>query len=118
MSHTMNIKIEMTDKAAIIAAAKRLGLQIAEGSHRLYSSTEEGLAIYLPGWKYPIVIKGKEVAMDNYNGRWGAESELKKFQAYYGLEKAKAEAKKKGYRVWEKMNGNEIELKIQVSGRF
>lgn len=118
MSHTTNISIEMNDKAAIIAASKRLGYKCLEGAHKLYSSTETGMGVWLPEWRYPIVIQDKKIAIDNYNGRWGNEAEVNKFRAYYGLEKAKAEARKKGYRIWEKMNGNEIELKIQISGRF
>jgi len=119
MSHTMNVSIEMNDKAAILAAAKRLGYKVEEGPHKLYASTEEGIGVWLPDWRYPIVVQEKKIAMDNYNGRWGSETEVNKFRAYYGLEKAKAEARKKGYRVWEKMNDkNELELKIQISGRF
>ena len=42
MSHTMNIQIELHDRAALEAACQRLGLTIQEGRHKLYSSTEEG----------------------------------------------------------------------------
>jgi len=119
MSHTMNINLEIHDRDALLAACQRLGLTITEGRHKLYSSTEEGIAISLPGWRYPVVIKSDgTVAYDNYNGNWGKIEELNKLKAYYGLEKAKAEARKKGYSVYETFNARtqELELRIQVGG--
>lgn len=119
MSHTMNIEIELHDRAALEAACQRLGLTIQEGRHKLYSSTEEGLGIYLPEWKYPIVIKNDgSIAYDNYNGNWGAIEELNKLRAYYGLEKAKIEARRRGYSVYETYNNRtqEIELRIRLGG--
>ncbi|HOL44682.1 MAG TPA: hypothetical protein PLN56_11370 [Methanoregulaceae archaeon] len=118
MSHTMNVRIELHDRDALEAACQRLGLTIIEGKHKLYSSTEEGLGIRLPGWKYPVVIKDGTVAYDNYRGSWGKLEELNKLRAYYGLEKAKMEARKRGYSVYESFNGNtqELELRIRVGG--
>ncbi len=119
MSHTMNIKIELHDRAALEAACQRLGLQMVEGKHKLYSSTEEGIAIFLPGWKYPAIVKADgTVAYDNYNGSWGDMREFHKLEAYYGVEKAKIEARKKGYSVYEHYNDRtqEIELRIQIGG--
>jgi hypothetical protein len=119
MSHTMNIQLELHDRDALEAACQRLGLTMTEGRHKLYSTTEEGIAISLPGWKYPVVIKEDgSVAYDNYNGNWGNIQELNKLKAFYGLEKAKAEARKKGYSVYESFNDRtqELELRIQVGG--
>jgi len=119
MSHTMNIQLELHDKDALLAACERLGLTMTEGRHKLYASTEEGIAISLPGWKYPVVVKGDgTVAYDNYNGRWGDISQLNKLKAYYGLEKAKIEARKKGYSVYETFNNRtqELELRIKLEG--
>jgi hypothetical protein len=119
MSHTMNISIELHDRAALEAACQRLGLTMKEGRHKLYSTIEEGIAISLPKWNYPIVVKSDgTVAYDNYNGNWGRIEELNKLKAFYGLEKAKAEARKKGYSVYETFNDRtqEIELRIQVGG--
>lgn len=117
MSHTMNISIELHDRAALEAACQRLGLRMEEGVHRLYSSTEEGIGIFLPGWRYPVVIKNDgTIAYDNYNGQWGRDDELNKLRAYYGLEKAKIEARKRGYSVYETFNDRtqEIELRIRL----
>jgi len=119
MSHTMNLTIELHDRAALEAACQRLGLTLVEGRHTLYSTTEEGLAVHLPGWKYPVIVKTDgTIAYDNYQERWGKIEELNKLRAYYGLEKAKIEARKKGYSVYEHYNDRtqEIELRIQIGG--
>jgi len=119
MSHTMNIQLELHDKDALFAACERLGLTMTEGRHRLYQTEEEGIAVRLPGWKYPVVVKEDGmIAYDNYNGRWGKEEELNKLKAFYGLEKAKIEARKRGYSVYETFNNRtqEIELRIQIGG--
>ncbi len=119
MSHTMNIKIELHDREALFAACERLGLRIEDGKFKLYSSTEEGLGIFLREWRYPIIVKNDgTIAYDNYNGQWGQEEELNKLRAYYGLEKAKIEARKKGYSVYESYNDRtqELELRIRVEG--
>jgi len=115
----MNIKIELHDREALEYACQRLGLTIIEGKHKLYSSTEEGLAVCLSGWKYPVVIKNDgTIAYDNYSGSWGKPEELNKLRAYYGVEKAKIEARKKGYSVYETFNSHtqEFELRIRVRG--
>jgi len=119
MSHTMNVQLELRDQDALLEACKRLNLQVKQGRFKLYSSTEEGLGVFLPGWKYPVVIKQDgSVAYDNYDGNWGKVDELNKLKAYYGLEKAKMEARKKGYTVYESFNDRtqELELRIQIGG--
>lgn len=117
MSHTMNIEIELHDRAALEAACQRLGVRMIEGIHRLYQTVEEGIGICLPGWKYPVVVKDDgSVAYDNYGGSWGNISEFNKLRAYYGVEKAKIEARKRGYSVQEIFNNRtqEIELRIKM----
>lgn len=117
MSHTMNIRIELHDRAALEAACQRLGLQMVEGTHKLYQTVEEGIAVFLPGWRYPVIVKNDgTIAYDNYNENWGKEKELNKLRAYYGVEKAKIEARRRGYSVYETFNANtkEIELRIRL----
>ena len=119
MSHTMNIQLELHNRDALLAACQRLGLTMTEGRHTIHSTIEEGIAVRLPGWRYPAIVKNDgSVAIDNFNGSWGRIEELNKLKAYYGLEKAKAEARKKGYSVCETYNDRtqEIELRIQVGG--
>jgi len=115
MSHTMNIEIELHDETVLKAACKRLGLECVSGKHRLFGSEEEGLGIKLKGWKYPIVVKKNGVvSMDNYNGKWGNIKELNKLKSYYGVEKAKLEARRKGYRYIEKTNIQENYLILEI----
>jgi hypothetical protein len=113
----MNIKTEITDVEALRAACQRLGYELKEsGSFRLYSSNELGAGVMLPGWSYPVVIREDgTLAMDNYAGRWGDISELHKLEAYYGLEKAKLEAWKKGYSIQEDIDAETQELVLQIN---
>jgi len=117
MSHTMNIELELHDMDALTEACNKLGLQMKSGVHKLYSTEEEGIAIQLNGWQYPVVVKSDgTIAYDNYNGRWGDISKLYELKAHYGLEKAKIEARKKGYSFYESYNPvtREIELHIRL----
>ena len=117
MSSTFNVEIEMHDKQALEKACERLGIKIQEGSHKLYAGTEKGTGVFLPEWRYPVVIKESgTIAYDNYNGSWGKIEELNKLKAFYGAEKAKIEARKKGYTCFEKWNEQtkEIEVRIQI----
>lgn len=116
MSHTMNIKTELKDVAALAEACKRLGLKTQYGKVRLYGSQETGAGVFLPGWNYPIVVTDDgTVKYDNYGGRWGNIEELHKLEAYYGLEKAKLEAWKQGYTVTEGYDENAHELTLIVN---
>ena len=57
----------------------------------------------LPGWRYPAVIEPLTgvVRYDNFNGVWGEQAQLDRFMQSYAVEKAKLEARKKGYAVSE-----------------
>jgi hypothetical protein len=118
MSHTLNIKTEIRDINALTAACTRLNIPMTiGGTHKLFESTEEGTAVHLEGWLYPAVIKTDgSVAYDTYNGLWGKDQKLHELTAYYGLEKAKIEARKKGYSVYEARHEQtrKLELRIRV----
>ena len=120
MSHIVEIKTEIRDEQAIRAACIRL--QLAPPEHktcRLFSVTETGLAIQLPGWQYPIVCQTDtgSVKFDNYNGHWGKQEELNKFLQAYAVEKARLEARKKGHRVSEsKLEDGSIKVTVHVGG--
>jgi hypothetical protein len=104
MSHLVTIEPRIQDTAAISAACQRLGLpQPVQGTANLYSGEVSGLLLHLPGWQYPAVIdplSGK-VQYDNYDGDWGELAHLNSFLQAYAVEKAKVEARKKGYQVSE-----------------
>ena len=118
MSHTMNIQIEMHDKAVLLSACMRLGITAIEGCHKLYNSTEKGLGISLKDWRFPVVVKADgSVSYDNYNGSWGHIDRFNELKSYYGLEKAKIEARKQGYSFYETANQDgDMQLKIRVEG--
>lgn len=116
MSHTMNIKTEMRDPAAIAAAAEILKVPVQQGTFDLYSTKQiKGTALYLQGWMYPAVIREDgTVFLDNYGGRWGDEKKLTEFMAHYGREKTKAEALAQGYTFMESYNEDTKELELEI----
>lgn len=118
MSHTMNIAIDMRDRAALKAACDRLAIHYSEGQHRLYNTTRTGFGVYLPGWNFPVVVNDDgTVDLDNYGGRWGKMEALHKLQAYYGAAKATAEARKLGHEVYEYQDQNgDLRLRVVIGG--
>ena len=120
MSHIVEIKTEVRDEAAVQSSCSRLHLPRAKrGTFELYSSTETGLAIELPHWKYPVVANTDtgELRYDNYQGRWGSQEFLDQFLQMYAVEKAKIEARKKGHTVTEqRLDGGSIKLTVNVGG--
>lgn len=120
VSHTVEVRTQVKDLAAIRAACLRLGLlPPVEGQHRLFSETVAGVGVQLPGWTYPAVfdMTTGTVRIDNYGERWGATVELQKFQQAYAVEKARIEARRKGHTVSEQtLSDGSIKLTIQVKG--
>lgn len=106
MSHIVVIATKVYDSAALTAACRRLGLaEPVHGNVRLFSGEATGLSVTLPGWQYPIVVDTAvgSIKYDNYEGRWGDLAELQRFLQMYAVEKAKLEARKKGYGVTEQV---------------
>jgi hypothetical protein len=104
MSHIVTIETRVHDSAALTAACRRLGLaEPIYGNVQLFSADATGLSVKLPGWQYPIVVDTAEgsIKYDNYEGRWGDPAELGRLLQMYAVEKAKLEARKKGYCVTE-----------------
>ena len=104
MSHIVVIENRVYDTAALTAACRRLGLaDPVRGNVRLFSGDATGLSVELPGWRYPIVVDTADgsVKYDHYEGRWGDPEKLGKLLQMYAVEKAKMEARKKGYWVTE-----------------
>lgn len=101
MSHVVQIKTEVREMSVVKRVARRLGLtqEPAERSVRLYSGQASGIAVELPGWKYPVVfdVKTGEAKYDNYNGSWGAQQHLDKFLQLYPIEAAKQMAELNGH---------------------
>ena len=116
MSHLVTIKTRLHDTAAITAACQRLNLAApVQGTAKLFSGEATGLLVHLPDWLYPAVFDtaSGEVQFDNYEGRWGDQQHLDRFLQLYAVEKAKIEARKKGYQVSEQalQDGS---IKVQI----
>ncbi len=120
MSHIVTIKTEIRDPVALAAACGRLDLeQPVEGEARLFSGSATGLIVKLPGWRYPVVVDtvARQVRYDNYEGRWGQQSELDRLLQAYAVEKGKLEARRAGHTVTEQsLADGSIKLTIQVGG--
>ncbi len=120
MSHIVQIQTQVRDATAVVAACRRLGLAPpVQQTAKLFSSTETGLTVHLPGWHYPVVcdVASGSVKFDNFNGHWGQQQELDRFLQAYACERAKIEARKKGHSVSEQtLADGSIKLTIQVTG--
>jgi hypothetical protein len=116
MSHIVTVEAKLHDIHALQAACQRLGLeQPTQGTTRLFSGEASGVLVKLPGWLYPVVIDTLTglVRFDNYGERWGKQAELDRFLQAYAVEKARLEAKKKGYQVSEQtLQDGSIRLQI------
>ena len=120
MSHVVQIKTQVRDAEAVRAACRRLFLaEPVQGTTRLFSGEATGLAVQLPGWRYPAVcqLDTGQIQFDNFQGNWGEQKELDLFLQSYAVEKAKLEARKKGHTVSEQqLQDGSVKLTIQVSG--
>jgi hypothetical protein len=100
MSHIVTVKTQMRDGVALAAACRRLGLaEPMRETVQLFSGQATGLAVRLPNWQYPVVVdvEAGEVHFDNFNGEWGEQSALDRLVQSYAVEKARLEARRKGF---------------------
>ena len=99
MSHTLTIKTEIRDFAAIRSTCRRLKLaQPTQGEVRLFDRVATGIGVQLDGWRFPVCIEiDGNLLFDNFGGFWGNPENLGEFQQMYAIEKAKLEARKQGY---------------------
>jgi hypothetical protein len=120
MSHIVEIRTEVRDPVAAAAACRRLGLpEPAHGTAKLFSGEATGLLVSLPGWAYPAVFDTVTglLRYDNYGGSWGPQEHLGRFLQAYAVERAKIEARKKGYATTEQtLADGSIRLTISVGG--
>ena len=117
MSHIVTVQTRLHDPAAVTAACQRLGLPVpTHGTAKLYSGEATGLLVQFPGWQFPAVIDtvSGTVHFDNYEGRWGNQSQLDKFQQLYAVEKAKLEARKKNLAATE-LTLQDGSIRLQVT---
>ena len=116
MSHVVSLQTRLYDPIAVAAACQRLNLAPPQhGTAQLFSGEAVGLMVQLPDWQFPIVIDTLTgiVHYDNYQGIWGAQEHLDRFLQLYAVERAKLEARKKGYTVSEQaLHGGSIKVQI------
>jgi hypothetical protein len=104
MSHIVTVESRVHDPVALATACQRLNLAApVQGTAQLFSGEATGLLVQLPGWEYPAVIDTLTGTMryDNYEGRWGNQQHLDRLIQMYAVEKAKLEARRRGYAVSE-----------------
>jgi hypothetical protein len=120
LSHIVSIKTEVRDTAAIGAACQRLRLDApVYGEAKLFSSRKTGWQVKLPDWRYPVVcdVATGQVDFDNFNERWGKQSELDRYLQAYAVEKARIEARRKGMTCTEaQLTDGSIKLTINAGG--
>ncbi len=89
------------------AAVRLGGRALGEGAHRLYSTTEHGYAVQLPGWRYPLVLRADgTLAMDHYGGQWGNPADLDRLTRAYAIEAAREAAAAQGWMQEERADGS------------
>jgi hypothetical protein len=119
MSHIVQIRSQVKDALAAAAACQRLGLVApTRETVQLFSDQATGLAVRLPGWRYPVVfdLTAGEVRYDNFGGHWGDPQQLDRFIQAYAVEKTKLEARKQGHSVSEQLLADgSIQVRIQTA---
>ncbi len=119
MSHVVSIQTQVRDAAAVRAACQRLSLPSPnERTVTFFNDEATGLAIELPGWRYPVVcVPAAELRYDNFGGRWGDPAHLDAFLQAYAVERAKLEARRRGCSVTEQpLADGSIMLTVHVGG--
>lgn len=115
MSHTVHIDVELSDEECLRKACNRVGAIYHDREEvSFYDGTiRTGFSIRLDGWQYPVVVNDSNVYMDNYES-WSDMSKFYELKTYYGIEKVKKLARKKGYSSKEVMVNNKPQVKIFV----
>lgn len=120
MSHLVSIQTQVRDPIAVTAACARLKLPApVHRTVQLFSAEETGLAVELPGWRYPVVCQTESgnLKFDNFQNRWGHQSELERFLQAYAVEMVKLQARRQGRTAIEQpLADGSIRVQIAVSG--
>jgi hypothetical protein len=134
MSHYSEVAIELTDEGCLVAALSRLGftgkVEVHKEAQALYgyqgdvrsqeahviirrqhvgpAANDLGFERQADG-KYRVWVSDYDVKYNKYNDAWRG-----RLKQAYGVEKARAEARKKGYRVSEqKLDDGRIRLVLR-----
>jgi hypothetical protein len=123
MSHISKIELEVRDLAIIGQACSRLGLQLQKDQKTFKWYGQDATcdhAIRIPGASYEIGVIQKdgryELQCDFYDS--GIEKAIGRqgglLKQAYAVEKAKLEARRKGYTVLEKKSETGIRLHVRM----
>jgi len=119
MSHVVSIKTQVRDSVAVASACSRLNLPApVHRKIRLFTAEETGLAVELPGWRYPVVCQTEtgELKFDNFGGRWGERMQLDRFLQAYAVEMVKLQARRQGQTAIEQpLADGSIRVQIAVT---
>lgn len=100
MSHIATIEIQIKDPEALAEACRDMGATLTHDTEvNIYQTTVTGTAIQLPGWIYPVVLRGTELIYDNYEGQWGDIAHLKRLRQLYTTKATIRAARRMGRRV-------------------
>ena len=120
MSHIVQIQTEVRSEPAVLAACRRLNLPSARrGTFELYGSTQTGLGITLPEWRYVVVANTDtgQLSFDNYENKWGDRIHLDRFLQRYAVEAATIAARKQGHSIAEQhLDDGSIKLTVNIGG--
>jgi hypothetical protein len=115
----VSIQAQVRDPIAVASACSRLGLTAPNfKTVHLFSAWVTGLAVELPGWRYPVICQTEtgKLKYDNYKGRWGEQSHLDRFLQAYAVELVKLEARRQGQTPIEQpLSNGSIRVKITLS---
>jgi hypothetical protein len=115
MSHTVSLKTKVKDRELFKEVARRKGYKVEENARvKFFSSEHRGLAVYLPNWKYPVVVEEDgTLCYDNYEGTWGEQELLDDLFRDYVQELVLKTALEQGYAVLEQeQQGEELVIRL------
>jgi len=123
MSHIATIELEVNDLESLSRACQRMGLKLVRGKKTYkwyYGDNTCDHAIVVPGANYEIGIHHKEGKYNLETDFWdqGIKTAIGEngglLKQRYAVERTKTEAIRKGYRVIEKQNDNNIRLHVRM----
>jgi len=116
MSHVTTINLEIKDMECFREACADLGYGFeVNTSVQLYQQSAcytDATKVTIPGWKYPLAVKDGKIYYDNYNGSWGTIDKLHALKQRYARNVAVKQAKRKGFRVTEKVENGTVKLRL------
>lgn len=117
MSHTTTIELEIKSLSALATACRETSTPFEEmTSVRLFDGTiiEDCFAFTPSGWKFPVAAKDGQLKYDNYEGKWGEDSELNRVKQRYAVNVQKEAARSRGYRVREeRLTDGRVKLVVE-----